>query len=132
MENRLYLPGHDSEIASAYFAADIVICPSTDPEAFGRTAAEAQAMGRPVVASDHGGAVEVVEHGKAGWRVPPDDAPALANAIERIDGLTDMAGARDTNCSAILKNHPPISPFERLFRHHQSLGKEGVSLVCAA
>jgi len=92
--DRVTLPGHDSEIAGAYHAADIIICPSTDPEAFGRTAAEAQAMERPVVASDHGGAVEVVEHGKAGWRVPPSDAPALANAIKRVDELTDLPGAR--------------------------------------
>ena len=39
------------DMATAYYAADIVICPSTDPEAFGRTAAEAQAMSRPVIAS---------------------------------------------------------------------------------
>ena len=95
VEDRVALPGHDANIASAYYAADIVICPSTDPEAFGRTAAEAQAMGRPVVASDHGGAVEVVEHGKAGWRIPPRDAMALANAIDRVDELTDLTNARD-------------------------------------
>ena len=94
IEDRVYFPGHDTNVASAYYAADIVICPSTDPEAFGRTAAEAQAMNRPVIVSDYGGAVEVVEHGKAGWRVPPEDAMALANAIIRIDDLSDLAGAR--------------------------------------
>ena len=94
LTNRVHLPGHDADIASAYLAADIVICPSTDPEAFGRTAAEAQAMGRPVIVSDHGGAVEVVEHGKTGWRVPPSDARALSNAIERVDELSDIKGAR--------------------------------------
>jgi len=94
LTQRVYFPGHDADIAAAYLAADIVICPSTDPEAFGRTAAEAQAMGRPVIASDHGGAVEVVEHGQGGWRVPPSDALALANAIERIEGLNDISGSR--------------------------------------
>jgi glycosyltransferase involved in cell wall biosynthesis len=94
IEGRVYFPGHDETVASAYYAADIVICPSTDPEAFGRTAAEAQAMSRPVIVSDHGGAVEVVDHGTAGWRVPPGDAMALANAITRIDDLSDLAGAR--------------------------------------
>jgi len=91
---RVHMPGHDADMATAYLAADIIICPSTDPEAFGRTAAEAQAMGRPVIASDHGGAVEVVEHGKAGWRVPPGDAMALANAIERTGELPNVAKAR--------------------------------------
>ncbi len=94
LKDRVYFPGHDTDIARAYYAADIVICPSTDPEAFGRTAAEAQAMERPVIVSDHGGAVDVVEHGKAGWRVPPGDAMALANAIDRIGALTDIPGGR--------------------------------------
>ena len=92
--DRVHIPGHDSEIVSAYKAADIVICPSTDPEAFGRTAAEAQAMGRPVVAADHGGAVEVVEHGVTGWRTPPGDAKALADAIGRVSDLTGLDSAR--------------------------------------
>jgi len=94
LSGRVYLPGHDTDVATAYLAADIVICPSTDPEAFGRTAAEAQAMGCPVVASDHGGAVEVVDHGVTGWRVPPGDAPALASAITRIAELSGTEGAR--------------------------------------
>ena len=41
-------------------------------------------MGRPVIASDLGGPVETVQHGKTGWRVPPGDAGALAATIERV------------------------------------------------
>ena len=95
LSKRVHMPGHDADVPTAYLAVDIVICPSTDPEAFGRTAAEAQAMGRPVIAADHGGAVEVVQHGVTGWRTPPGDARALANAIERVDTLTGLATARD-------------------------------------
>ncbi|MGB3457247.1 MAG: glycosyltransferase family 4 protein, partial [Litorimonas sp.] len=47
--DRLRLPGHETDMPAALLAADRVITPSTDPEAFGRTAAEAQAMGRWVV-----------------------------------------------------------------------------------
>ena len=94
LTDRVHFSGHDTDVAAAYLAADIVICPSTDPEAFGRTAAEAQAMGRPVIASDHGGAVEVVDHGVTGWRTPPGDAKALANAISYAEDLTGMSGAR--------------------------------------
>ena len=93
--SRVHIPGHDSDVAAAYLAADVVICPSTDPEAFGRTAAEAQAMGRPVIAADHGGAVEVVVDGVTGWRTPPGDAKGLADAIGRVDDLTGLSGARD-------------------------------------
>jgi len=94
LASRVHIPGHDSDVAAAYLAADIVICPSTDPEAFGRTAAEAQAMGRPVIAADHGGAVEVVNNGVTGWRTPPGDAKALADAIARTGELTGIEGAR--------------------------------------
>ena len=93
--NQTHLPGHDPDVATAYLAADIIICPSTDPEAFGRTAAEAQAMGRPVIAADHGGAVEVVVDGVTGWRTPPGDAKALAEAIEKVGNLTGLDTARD-------------------------------------
>ncbi len=67
---------------AALLLADVVVHASTQPEAFGRVVIEAQAMGRPVVASDLGGPVETVEHGVTGWRVPPGDAGALAAAIE--------------------------------------------------
>jgi glycosyltransferase involved in cell wall biosynthesis len=66
---------------AAYMLADIVISASTDPEAFGRIAAEAQAMGRPVIATDHGGARETVLAGRTGWLVPPSNAEALAEAL---------------------------------------------------
>ena len=63
---------------AAYMLADVVISASTDPEAFGRVAAEAHAMGRPVIASDHGGARETVIAGETGWLVPPGDSDAIA------------------------------------------------------
>lgn len=69
------------DIAAAYMLADVVVSASTRPEGFGRVIAEAQAMGRPIVATDHGGAREIVRDGETGWLVPPDDADALARAL---------------------------------------------------
>ena len=89
-EDRVCLPGHSEDMPTVLAAADVVICPSTDPEAFGRTAAEAQAMGRPVVASAHGGALEVVADGRTGWLVPPGDSHALADAILKARNLPDV------------------------------------------
>ena len=45
---------------AAYVLADVVVSASTDPEGFGRIIVEAQAMGRPVIATDHGGARETI------------------------------------------------------------------------
>ena len=61
--------------------ADIVVSASTQPEGFGRVIIEAQAMGRPVIATAHGGAQETITPGDTGWLVPPNDAEALAAAL---------------------------------------------------
>lgn len=69
------------DMPAAYMLADVVVAPSTEPEAFGRVPVEGQAMGRPVIATDHGGARETVIPGETGLLVPPNDATALAAAI---------------------------------------------------
>jgi glycosyltransferase involved in cell wall biosynthesis len=69
------------DMPAAYMMADVVVSASTNPEAFGRVAAEAQAMGRPVIAADHGGARETVVPGETGWLVAPGDPAALAETI---------------------------------------------------
>lgn len=80
----LVLPGHVEDMASAYMAADIVINPSTDPEAFGRTLAEAMAMERPVIAAAHGGPLEIISKSETGWLFAPGDAEALAARIHAV------------------------------------------------
>jgi glycosyltransferase involved in cell wall biosynthesis len=82
--DRLRLLGHVEELAPVLLAADVVVHASTDAEAFGRTVIEAQAMARPVIASDLGGPRETVEEGVTGWRVPPGDPAALAAALARV------------------------------------------------
>ena len=78
------LVGDCDDMPAALLLADAVVNASTKPEAFGRVVIEAQAMARPVIATDHGGAVETVEHGDTGWRVPPGDADALAAALDHV------------------------------------------------
>ena len=66
---------------AGYMLADVVVSASNDPEGFGRVIVEAQAMGRPVVATAHGGSRETIEPDVTGWLVPPRNPPALAKAI---------------------------------------------------
>jgi glycosyltransferase involved in cell wall biosynthesis len=75
--------GHCADMPAALALADLVVCPSLEPEAFGRTAIEAQAMARPVIAADHGGARETVLPGETGWLTAPGDAGALACAMSQ-------------------------------------------------
>jgi glycosyltransferase involved in cell wall biosynthesis len=85
LSDRIRLAGHCEDMPAAYAVSDLILSASTEPEAFGRIAVEAQAMGRPIIASDHGGAAETVLLGEGiatGWRVVPGDTIALADAIE--------------------------------------------------
>jgi len=80
-----------SDMPAAYMLTDVVVSASTDPEAFGRVVPEAQALGRPVIATDHGGVRETVIPGETGWLVPPGDVDALAKAIEHVLKLDESA-----------------------------------------
>jgi len=73
--------GDCADMPAAYMLADVVVSASVRPEAFGRVVVEAQAMGRPVIAADHGGARETVIPGQTGWLVRPNDPESLAAAI---------------------------------------------------
>ncbi|HEY1942825.1 MAG TPA: glycosyltransferase family 4 protein [Roseiarcus sp.] len=92
--------GHCDDMPAAFLAASVVAVPSTEPEAFGRTAVEAQAMGALVVVSDLGAVPETVlappqtpAEARTGWRVPPGDAEALAKALQ--SALSLGASGRD-------------------------------------
>ena len=82
LTDHVRLAGHCEDMPAAYLAADLAVAPSLDPEAFGRTAVEPQAMGRPVLAADHGAPRETVIAGETGWLVAPGDADAWARALE--------------------------------------------------
>lgn len=78
---------HCKDMPAAYMLAGCVVCPSVEPEGFGRVPVEAQAMGRPIIAADHGGAQETIIPGQTGWLTPPGDAEALAQAITEAMSL---------------------------------------------
>lgn len=84
------------EPGEVYSWADLCVVPSRLPEPFGRVAIEAMAYARPVIAAAHGGLVEIVEDGRSGWLVTPNDPDALAGALlEAINNPTLVA-----RCSA--------------------------------
>ncbi|WP_137176726.1 glycosyltransferase family 4 protein [Roseomonas sp. AR75] len=91
--DRLVLAGHVEALDVAFCAADVVLHASTEAEAFGRTVIEAQAMARPVVASDLGGPRETVEQGVTGWRVLPDDPGALAKTLAMVLAMPEAGRA---------------------------------------
>lgn len=89
--DRVKLVGHCSDMPAALMLSRLVLTPSIEPEAFGRTAAEAGAMGKLVIAADHGGAREVILQGDTGWRVTPGDVDELADTIEQALNLDEIS-----------------------------------------
>jgi glycosyltransferase involved in cell wall biosynthesis len=74
----------DADPAPHYAWSDVVVVPSTSPEPFGNVAVEAMSAARPVIASAHGGIVEIVQDGVTGLLVTPRDAAALATALSSL------------------------------------------------
>jgi glycosyltransferase involved in cell wall biosynthesis len=82
LQGKVHLVGHCNDMPAALMLADVVVsASSTQPEAFGKVAIEAMAMGKPVVATAHGGSLETVIPGVTGWLVPPLNAQAMADAV---------------------------------------------------
>ena len=85
LETQVVLAGHCEDIPAAFLAASVSVIASTEPEAFGRVAAESLAVGTPVVTTDVGAPPETLATApgreRLGWIVPPGDASALATAL---------------------------------------------------
>lgn len=92
------LVGHCPDMVTAIAAADVVVIPALKPPLSGRAAAEAQAMGRPVVVNAVGVLPENVltpprmpDHLRTGWVVRPGDAGELARGIAAALALDNAA-----------------------------------------
>lgn len=106
LDKSVMIAGHVDDMPAAYLASDIVVFTSREPEGFGRVAAEAGAMGRPVVVADQGGAREAILPGISGILLPSGDATALAWAIKEIVALPPEARAAmgDRGRTHVLEN----------------------------
>ncbi len=94
LDGRLRIATGSDDMPAAFMLADVIAMPSTIPEPFGRVAVEAGAMGRPVVAFNHGGAVESVLDGKTGWLATPGDVDDLTRALASALDLSEADRAR--------------------------------------
>jgi glycosyltransferase involved in cell wall biosynthesis len=76
---------------AAMSRASVVLCPARWDEPFGMAAAEAQACGTPVIAFRRGGLGEMIEDGRTGFLVAPDDMRAAADALREVTRLSRAA-----------------------------------------
>jgi glycosyltransferase involved in cell wall biosynthesis len=147
LQPQVHIVGHVEDMAAAYLAAHVTVVASTEPEAFGRTAIEAAAVGCPVIATDIGAPPETVltadrergqppgpqlqfesqplearglppSQGPTGWLVPPGDAEALA---ERLAEALSLAPAARTAMGARARQHV-LSNFSVTSMQRSTLG----------
>lgn len=84
MQEKMRYLGFIEDIGDVFRPGRIVVVPSLWPEPFGLVTVEAMLAGCAVVASRHGGSTEIIEEGVTGLLVPPGDAGALADALQRL------------------------------------------------
>jgi glycosyltransferase involved in cell wall biosynthesis len=88
LHGRMQIGPYVDDMPAAYMLADVVVSTGGVRQGFSRTLVEAQAMGRPVVAEDGGGAAESVLPGVTGWLAPAGDPAALADALQSALSLS--------------------------------------------
>ena len=85
-----------NEMPVAYYISDVIVSSSIEPEAFGRVSVEAQAMKKPIIASNIGGSKETVIDNKTGLLFESGNPKSLCdklNEIIKLDTLTlDLMG----------------------------------------
>ena len=123
LAGRVVFAGNQSKVAECLSLANVVVSSNVKkPEAFGRSMAEALAMGRPVVARAFGGALDVVRDGVDGVLVKGDDATdwprAFARAIRQVRGMSfgDLRAAALSRFSFDRLAVQSISVYEELYR----------------
>jgi glycosyltransferase involved in cell wall biosynthesis len=89
MQDIIHVVDHCDDMPAAYMLTDVVVSASTDPEAFGRVVVEGQALGRPVIGTNHGGSKETIIEGETGWLAEPNDPDSLTEALAKVLGLSE-------------------------------------------
>lgn len=81
LSSRVQFLGFRTDVPQLMAACDVVAHTSTSPEPCARVLIEAMLSGKPLVASEDGGTLEIIKDRSTGWFVPPGDAEALAKVI---------------------------------------------------
>ncbi len=86
-----------SDTAGIYAWSDVVIVPSTKPEPFGRIAIEAMSLHKPVIAANHGGLPEIIEHDVSGFLFEPNNTASFVNALTKYADDRELLALHGAN-----------------------------------
>ncbi|MCC7300359.1 MAG: glycosyltransferase family 4 protein [Verrucomicrobia bacterium] len=82
-EKQIVFAGSHSRMPEIYALSNVLVSCSKKPESFGRTLIEAMAMNTPVIATRHGGALDIIKEGQNGFLFTPGNVDELAESIIR-------------------------------------------------
>jgi len=102
LSEQVMFPGFCEDVFSVLLTADVFVLPSLH-ESSPNALIEAMGIGMPCIASDVGGIVDLMEDGKNGIRVPPQDPAALAAALHRVLTNPDFASELGRNAHASIQ-----------------------------
>ena len=124
-------PGFCEDVFSVLLTADVFVLPSlheSSPNAW----IEAMGIGMPCIASDVGGIVDLIEDGKNGIRVPPQDLAALAAALHRVLTEPNLASELGKNARASIQQKFDSAASLRKLEgvYLQLFVEQEISIVC--
>jgi glycosyltransferase involved in cell wall biosynthesis len=107
-----------ADLAATLARLDVVVHPAVLPDSLPTTIIEAMAMSRPVVGTDLGGLPELIEEGRSGLLVPPEDPAALADAVAAVLADPAMAARMGAEGRAEAEARFEIGVFAAAFARH--------------
>ena len=111
LQGRVTNLGYRTDIANILNSLDIFVLPSILPDPFPTVILEAMASGKPVVATNHGGATEMILDGETGILIPYNNA---VEAAKKITGIIIAEGKRKTmglQAAERIRNHYSLKSF---------------------
>jgi glycosyltransferase involved in cell wall biosynthesis len=84
LTGQLIFIDHYKDMPLAYKVSDLIISASIEAEAFGRVAVEAQAMQKPIIASNIGGSKETIINDKTGFLFESGNPTSLSSKIIEV------------------------------------------------
>ena len=89
LEQNVRIVSWSNDMPASLMLADVVVMPSIVPEPFGRISVEAQSMGRPIVAFNHGGAKETILNKETGWLAEEINSISLSENIQKALSMNE-------------------------------------------
>jgi glycosyltransferase involved in cell wall biosynthesis len=113
LEGRVIFTGYRSDVPSIVNALDVLVHTSVTPEPMGRVILEGMALGKPVVATDHGGPREIIEAGRSGFLVAPGDPVRLAESLDQLIASPELRARVGREAIARVSTHFSVAEYAR-------------------